>query len=565
MVTQMLRRSWSHDQTDRFAGRDPVARLSAVSSSAPATRIANRLAAAGATVGFGVPGGGPNLDVVGAFDNAGIRFVLAHGETAAAIMAATFGHLTGTPTPVVVTRGPGATSVVNGAAQATLDRQPLVVITDTVPTSHRSRVPHQRVDQGQLFRPVAKASGLVGPQATIAEVDRLLLLALAEPPGAVHLDYDSSFDDGPFSDAADWSETPTPPPIAERVVVDPKTTDPAVDQMIGGASRPVVIIGRAAVEDAPSVRAAVKRFGAPVFQTYQGVGVVPGDHDLNGGLFTNGASERPLLEQADLIITIGLDMVEPIPAPWGYSAPVLAFSPVPTVDPYLPIAIEVTGPPASTVENSLPTGGHAWARDAGQVHRQRVLAKLGEQASGFAPTRLVETVLAKLPPRTITTVDAGAHFLAIMPFHPAAEPGDLLISNGLATMGYAVPAAIGASLAAPDRPVVAMVGDGGLSMTLAELETIVRLQLPITVITLNDSALSLIEIKQGANHGGPDAVKYCPTDFAAIARGMGMPATVVTDQDQLASALDAGFDGPRLVDARIDPGQYPHLIKVTRG
>jgi acetolactate synthase-1/2/3 large subunit len=100
---------------------------------------------------------------------------------------------------------------------------------------------------------------------------------------------------------------------------------------------------------------------------------------------------------------------------------------------------------------------------------------------------------------------------------------------------------------------------------MAELETIVRLQLPITVIVANDSALSLIEIKQGADHGGPDAVRYKPTNFAIIAEGMGMAADVVHDRDQLAAALANGFDGPRLLDTRINPDQYPHLIKVTRG
>lgn len=535
-----------------------------MSDPAPATRIAERLAAAGATISFGVPGGGPNLDVIGAFEKAGIRFVLAHGETAAAIMAATFGHLTGAPAPVVVTRGPGATSVVNGAAQATLDRQPLVVITDTVPSSHAARVPHQRVDQEALFRPVAKATARIGPAVATSALDHLIHLALTEPPGAVHLDYDGSFFDDPVSAPPATNGGTAPPPIANRLAEDPTTVAGDIDAMIAAAANPVVIVGRAAVEDAAVVRAAVERLGAPVLQTYQGVGVLPGNHRLNAGLFTNGASERPILERADLIITIGLDPVEPIPAPWDHAGPVLAFSPIPTTDAYLPITLEVVGPLATGVD-LLAAGDHDWAEDTGAAHRQQVLHQLRQHAEGFAPTVLVETLLEHLPAGAITTVDAGAHFLAIMPFHPAAAPGDLLISNGLATMGYALPAAIGASLAAPNRPIVALVGDGGLSMTMAELETIVRLRLPITVIVLNDSALSLIEIKQGEDHGGPAAVSYRPTDFATIATGMGMPAEVVHDPAQLATSLGSGFSSPRLIDARIDPRQYPHLIKVTRG
>jgi acetolactate synthase-1/2/3 large subunit len=151
-----------------------------------------------------------------------------------------------------------------------------------------------------------------------------------------------------------------------------------------------------------------------------------------------------------------------------------------------------------------------------------------------------------------------------MPFWPAADPLRLLISNGLATMGFALPAAIAAALARPG-PVVCMVGDGGLGMTLAELETVARLDLPITVVVFDDAALSLIEVKQGAGHGGERAVRYADVDFAAIARAMGIEAFVAGTAADVSRALDRPWDGPRLVDARIDPAPYAGLIKVTRG
>ena len=164
-----------------------------------------------------------------------------------------------------------------------------------------------------------------------------------------------------------------------------------------------------------------------------------------------------------------------------------------------------------------------------------------------------------------TTVDAGAHFLAVMPLWEVDEPKRLLISNGLATMGYAVPAAVGAALARPDEGVLALTGDGGLGMALAELETIARLELPVTIVVFDDAALSLIRIKQGEGHGGPGAVTYRPTDFAAVARAHGLAATTVTTAGELAAALAATRDEPTLIDARIDPSPYPHLLKVTRG
>jgi len=133
-------------------------------------------------------------------------------------------------------------------------------------------------------------------------------------------------------------------------------------------------------------------------------------------------------------------------------------------------------------------------------------------------------------------------------------------------MGYAVPAAVGASLARPGEPVVALTGDGGLSMVLAELETIARLDLPVTVVVFNDSALSLIEIKQGPSSGGPNAVHYLPTDFAAIAIASGLEGITVGSVDELVTVCrSSDWSRPRLIDARVDPSAYPRLLAATRG
>ena len=130
----------------------------ATASQAVAAAIAGALQRAGTRLVFGVPGGGPNLDVVGAAADAGLRFVLAHGETAAAIMAATCADLTGSPGAVVVTRGPGLASAINGIAHSSLDRLPLVVVADTVPARDAGRISHQRLDQDALGRAVAKGT-----------------------------------------------------------------------------------------------------------------------------------------------------------------------------------------------------------------------------------------------------------------------------------------------------------------------------------------------------------------------------------------------------------------------
>ena len=183
----------------------------------------------------------------------------------------------------------------------------------------------------------------------------------------------------------------------------------------------------------------------------------------------------------------------------------------------------------------------------------------------LGPHDVVREVARASRPFDTLTVDAGAHMLVAMPWWEATAPRQVLISNGLATMGFSLPAAVGAALARPGSPVVCFVGDGGLGMTLAEIETVVRLDLDVTVVVFNDAALSLIEIKQTDGQGDADAVRYGPTDFATVASGMGMRAVVVECREALRDELDQGRPGPRLIDARIGPDGYAHVLAATRG
>ncbi len=517
-----------------------------------AARLAAVLRSAGADTVFGLPGGGPNLDLVGAALAEGMRFVLAHGETTAAIMASTYGRITNQPAPVVVTRGPGLASAANGAAQATLDRFPLVLIADTVSAAQAAWVLHQRLDQRAMMTPLSTVSATITDASADEDLADLVRRAIAWPSGAVHLDFD------PLS-TAPTEVTQTPP----STVADPAAFEQA-RVAIDTADRPLVLVGfEAAVWDR-SLREALARFGCPVLTTYQAVGSVPTEGDLNAGLFTNGALERDVLLQADLIVALGLDTVEPIPVPWTIEAPVVRLSTVPQESSYLPIEVDVIAPVDDLLGLLQPTTT-LWEPDAAIVARNAQREALRTTHETFGPLQLVRTAAAALPDTITTTVDAGAHFLAVMPNWTVSEPLRLLISNGLATMGFAVPAAIGAALARPGQPVLALTGDGGLSMVLGELETIARLDLPITVLVFNDAALSLIEIKQTADHGGEQTVRYRQVDFAAIAIGSGMEATIVTNEDELAEALAGAWDRPRLIDARIDPTDYHHLMKATRG
>ncbi len=221
-----------------------------------------------------------------------------------------------------------------------------------------------------------------------------------------------------------------------------------------------------------------------------------------------------------------------------------------------------------------PPTGPDWAPAAGRAARADTARRLAGLATrpaapgALAPQHVAAVVRAHTPADTIATVDAGAHMLAVMPLWEVDQPGRLLISSGLATMGFALPAAIAAALCAPGAPVVAFTGDGGLSMTLAEIETAVRLRLRIVVIVFNDATLSLIKIKQKpAGQGGAEAVDYGPVAFAGVATAMGAAAAAARTEAELIAALGAALrrDGPTVIDAAVDPACYPAVMELSRG
>ena len=573
------------------------------SADSGADAIVRALAEAGARLMFGVPGGGPNLDVVGAAAMAGLRFVLAHGETAAVIMAATCADLTGTPGAVVVTRGPGLASAVNGIAHAALDRLPVVVIADTVPAD-ASRVSHQRIDQTALGRSVAKAAITVGrPPGEVAA--RIVRMALAAPSGPVIANMDdsaagpvdgsgpvpngSSSEPGASEDSSPENSSPenSSPENSAPEDSSPPIPDAAASSFLAGAlraaRRPVLLLGADAIPRTAAIRAALTGRGIPALHTYRARGIIPDSAAEAAGLVTGGTMEWPLLAAADLIIGLGVDEAEMIPAPWDYPARTILIT-EPAASPprsgYFTGATAVRMPLARAAQmlaavlaEVLAHGpGHDWPPGAGYAARTDAAERLAAAAVAspglLAPHQVIATVRAGTPPETIATVDAGAHMLVAMPLWEVPEPRRLLVSSGLATMGYALPAAIAAALCAPRVPVVAFTGDGGLGMTLAEIETAVRLSLRVIVIVFNDAALSLIKLKQKpAGHGGDEAVSYHSVSFAAAATAMGAAAAAVTTEQGLATALAAALrrPGPTVIDASVDPAGYPAVMDLSRG
>ena len=499
---------------------------------------------------FGVPGGGPNLDMIAAARDLGIEFVLTHHETAACIMAASYGKLTGRVGVAIVTRGPGLTNALNGVAQAQLDRFPLLLISDTVSRESSSRVAHQRLDQVATTVPITKWSGVLGSSNSVHTVTAAGELAMATPQGSVHLTFDST------------QKGDSPPAVG--VTVQSSTIDLAdVARIIGEAQRPLIILGLDAVEATTTLRSLLGDNSTPVMVTYQAKGIVPEDWDSYCGFFTGVPAERDLLRQADLIIGVGLDSVEPMPGPWPFEATtILVHSHEVETDyfgnPRLLVVDYATALPALFDQIVAK-----WDQPFTRPCLKDALLELATQST-LSPQDVVALTNSEFP-GAIATVDAGAHMLVTMPVWTAKSPNEVLISNGLATMGFSLPAAIGAAFANPDRKIICFVGDGGLGMSLAELEVISRHSLDVTVVVFNDATLTLIQLKQTEVQRDSRSVGYALSDFAAIGTAMGLKTFIASSVTEFQHALSAVAGLPSLIDARVDAADFRDIIKTARG
>jgi acetolactate synthase I/II/III large subunit len=524
---------------------------------------------------FGVPGGGSNLEVLEAARARGLPFVLCHQEWAATIMAAVTGELTGRPGAVLSTLGPGVTASATGLAHAQLDRSPVLYLSDRHPAGVLAYATHQYLDHAAHVGPIVKGSVTVTADSAGHWVAHAVQLALAEPRGPVHLDLPA---DVAGASAVPVATTVTPPGLAAP---DDALVERAAE-MIRGAKRPLVIAGLGCrTADAKWLRAFCEALPAPVLTTYKAKGAIPDPHPLAMGIFTGGALEEPLVRRADLIIAFGLDTVELIPRRWSYDAPVLSLARGPSSDArlravgggaYFTPALEVIGDLGTILEDLAPRIMRRDVKadwDVAEVDRIRRAraAALEVPVPGLAPHRVVQIARELTAAGTIATVDAGAHMFQTTTYWHALEPGELLISNGLATMGFALPAAIAAQLVHPDRRVLCFTGDGGLMMVAAELETVTRLRLPIVIVVFNDAALSLIEVKQEQKGFEGVSMRYAGPDLLALGRAFGMRALAATDEATLHQALIAAqtAPGPTLIDARIDPSGYRRMLEIVRG
>src|SRR5215510_5879255 len=510
--------------------------------------------------------GGESVELMEAARQIGSRFLLMKQEVAGAMLAATWGEITGSPGVCLSTRGPGAANMVNGVAHALLDRAPLIAITDAYARPTFETGLRQRIDQQALYAPLVKWTTTIDARTVRQQLRRAMRTATGLPPGPVHFELPQS------ETTREAGHYLAEPPLRPHLICPrPERSDlKGVLDAIGRAKQPILLAGLGVfwAQAAPAFVRFAERLGAPVLTTSKCKGAIPEDHPLRAGCIIGGIIERNLVNQSDLVITIGLDAVELQPKPWPYTIPVLSLASTPSLDAFVPADPEVVGELKSLLAalTELAPEGAGWGEKAARTFRQQVVDALNTPSTGLSPQRAMEVARAVLPRNTIATCDAGASRLLVVQKWEAYAPREFLTSNGLGSMGYAVPGALAARIAYPDRPVVAFTGDGGFLMTIAELQTAQRENLPIIVLVFDDQEIGLIRVKQEIKGIPAHGVQIGGVDWEKLAHSFGADGVVVDTEQGLSNALSAAVKSKRttVIGVRIDASGYVAQFNALR-
>ncbi|HSO08107.1 MAG TPA: thiamine pyrophosphate-binding protein [Pelomicrobium sp.] len=529
-----------------------------------ADAVARTLKAYGARFAFGIPGNDV-LETIRACEEQCIEFVLAKAEPSACFMADAVYQLTGKPAVLIPALGPGISNAMSGIAGALMERTAMMILCGEMATRQAGVYNHQVFDHVDLAKPVTKYADQLNPHRAAQQVAKALDIALAYPAGPVMLNGPADFI------RSDSTETETRQPPRQLPAALTADGVAQLQKRLAAARRPLALLGRGVLHE--GVPAALKAFleswHEPFFASYKAKGVVSDHHPLCVGAVglspVIDGENLKLLREADLLLLIGFDPIELRDAwldAWAESLPVVTIDWAAQTHRIYPVGEQAVGD-VPTLLRQLTADTAAAARwpaerlkefNAGVAH----LVRPRMPAKGISPAALFQTISDQATDDWIMTVDVGAHRILANHVIKCRTPGQLLQSNGLGCMGYAVPAAIGAQLVHPDRPVVAMLGDGCMLMTQGELAVAAERDLPIVVVVLNDAALALIKLKQDKMKMSRRAVDFRSPRFDKIAEGFGARGVRVETIADFDRALREAVASRRMtvIDALVDPSEY---------
>jgi acetolactate synthase-1/2/3 large subunit len=507
---------------------------------------------------FGIPGE-ETLDLNESLADSSIQFVPVRHEQGGAYMADVYGRLTGRAGVCLGTLGPGATNLVTAVADAYLDRAPLVALTGQADLERMHKESHQYIDVVRVMRPITKWNARLEAPHIIPEVVRKAFkVAETEKPGATHIEL-------PEDVMADDVEG-APLPRRKPVLPEPSAREllKAAD-IVRGALNPVALAGNGVIRAgaAAALREFTRATGIAVATTFMGKGVVDAADPMSLGTVGLQAGDYRMagFEQADVVLAIGYDLVEHAPKHWnpGKDKKIICIDSVPAeIDEFYIPEVELVGDLYHVLSRLGEECRHV-PHAGGSTHLNDVVTSYFEKAGNdkhwpMQPPRALFELRKALGRNDILVSDVGLHKLWIGRMFPAHEPNTVLIANGLAGMGFAIPAAIAAKLVHPDRKVVAVGGDGGMLMNFQELETAVRMKTPFVSVIWENQQFGSIVWKQDKKFGRHFGVDFTNPDFVKLAQSFGMQAWRCDGPEDFGPTLKRALDtdGPTLIVLPID-------------
>lgn len=522
---------------------------------------------------FGIPG----AKIDGVFDTLedhGPQLILARHEQNAAFMAQAIGRLTGEPGVVIATSGPGASNLATGLVTATAEGDPVVALAGQVKRADLSKLTHQSMDNAALFAPITKYSSEIQDPENLSEsIANAFRIAKTAKKGASFLSIPQDVTDGEVNGAAIK-------PLSAPILGAP--ADAAIDdliQRIQEAKLPTLLVGmRASSEkETQAIRQLVAKTGLPVVETFQGAGIISRDLEEHFfgrvGLFRNQPGDM-LLKRSDLVIAVGYDPIEYEARNWNAEkdARIVVIDEVPMeIDQYMQPEVELIGSIAQTIEKlserimdyhlsgdvadylatlqeKLSNGDKNFEAVAGRVH----------------PLEVIDVLQKAVTDEMTVTVDVGSHYIWMARHFRSYEPRHLLFSNGMQTLGVALPWAISAALVRPNTQIFSVSGDGGFLFSAQELETAVRLKQNIIHLVWNDGSYNMVKFQEEMKYNRSSGVHFGPVDFVKYAEAFGAKGLRATTKSELEAAIQEGLatEGPVIIDIPIDYSDNKELGKT---
>lgn len=519
--------------------------------------IADELFLAGITTVFGLPGG-ENLPLLDALRRKKINFVLVRNESSAVFMADVTARLTGFPSAVLTTLGPGATNAYVGLAHAYLDRSPVLLITAETPAHLIEKHTHQVLDLHAIFQPITLLSMSITKHNVKSSMREAMLTMTEDLPGPVHLSL--------AKDVATQiaEEEPQESPTVDAVLPPEPSLDAAY-RLLWEAQRPIIVVGLGLEPEKPydELEHLAAVANAPVIDTPKSKGALPADHPLWVGTIglTHTDPAYELLDEADCIIAIGFDVVELV-KPWEYTKPLIWIASWENTNPKIHADYEFVGMIAPKLDD-FSSSIHEVAPNWGVKRVRRFHDKLAKKTPPktdkhhVSPQQVLNTLQKFLPRQAVMTTDVGSHKIFTALNWPASTPNRYFVSNGLSAMGFGLPAAIAAARQTNEIS-VCITGDGGLAMSLGELGLIDESKLPVIIVLMNDAALNLIRAGQIRSDYPVFGTEFLNPDYEAIAKGFSLDFYRVHNHTTLTKSVRAAVKArkPALIEMLIDPSGY---------